>query len=67
MKYLHDIGKYFLMVKISFSKSCKKSILYKQIFKDYSEFATKQLFQTNNQEALNYLLKRGLKKSPFFE
>ncbi len=36
---------------------------YKQIFKDYSDFATKQLFQTNNQEALNYLLKRGLKKS----
>ena len=36
---------------------------YKRIFKDYSDFATSQLFQTNNQEALNYLLKRGLKKS----
>ncbi len=36
---------------------------YKQIFKEYSDFATKQLFQTNNQEPLNYLLKRGLKKS----
>ena len=37
MKYLHDIGKYFLMVKISFSKSCKKSILYKQIFKEIND------------------------------
>ena len=36
---------------------------YKKIFKDYSDFATKQLFQTNNQEPLNYLLKRGLDKS----
>ena len=36
---------------------------YKRIFKDYSEFATKQLFQTNNQEPLDYLLKRGLRKS----
>ena len=36
---------------------------YKKIFKDYSDFATKQLFQTNNQEPLNYLLKRGLNKS----
>ena len=36
---------------------------YKQIFKDYTDFATKQLFQVNNQEPLNYLLKRGLKKS----
>ena len=36
---------------------------YKRIFKDYSDFATKQLFQTNDQEPLNYLLKRGLKKS----
>ena len=36
---------------------------YKKIFKDYSDFATKQLFQTSNQEPLNYLLKRGLDKS----
>ena len=36
---------------------------YKKIFKEYSDFATKQLFQTNNQEPLNYLLKRGLNKS----
>ncbi len=36
---------------------------YKRIFKDYSDFATKQLFQTHDQEPLNYLLKRGLKKS----
>ena len=36
---------------------------YKKIFKDYSDFATKQLFEANNQESLNYLLKRGLNKS----
>ena len=36
---------------------------YKKIFKDYSDFATKQLFEANNQEPLNYLLKRGLNKS----
>ncbi len=36
---------------------------YRQIFKDYTDFARKQLFQANNQEPLNYLLKRGLKKS----
>ncbi len=36
---------------------------YKQIFTDYTDFASKQLFQANNQEPLNYLLKRGLKKS----
>ncbi len=36
---------------------------YKRIFKDYSDFATKQLFQTHDHEPLNYLLKRGLKKS----
>ena len=36
---------------------------YKKIFKDYSDFATKQLFQTNNQEPLDYLLRRGLNKS----
>ena len=36
---------------------------YKKIFIDYSDFAIKQLFQTNNQEPLNYLLRRGLNKS----
>ena len=36
---------------------------YKKIFKDYSDFAIKQLFQTNNQEPLNYLLRRGLNKN----
>ena len=36
---------------------------YKQIFTDYTDFASKKLFQANNQEPLNYLLKRGLKKS----
>ena len=37
MKFLHDIGKYFLMIKISFIKSCKKEILYKQIFKEIND------------------------------
>lgn len=37
MNYIHDIGKYFLMIRISFSKSCKKSILYKQIFKEIND------------------------------
>ena len=36
---------------------------YKKIFKDYSDFATKQLFEANNQQSLNYLLRRGLNKS----
>ena len=36
---------------------------YKKIFKDYSDFANKQLFEPNNQESLNYLLRRGLNKS----
>jgi len=37
MKFLQDIGKYFLMIKISFIKSCKKEILYKQIFKEIND------------------------------
>jgi phospholipid/cholesterol/gamma-HCH transport system permease protein len=37
MNYLYDIGKYFLMIRTSFSKSCKKSILYKQIFKEIND------------------------------
>ncbi len=37
MKFLRDIGKYFLMIKISFVKSCKKEILYKQIFKEIND------------------------------
>ena len=37
MNFLHDIGKYFLMIKISFIKSCKKEILYKQIFKEIND------------------------------
>ena len=37
MNFLHDIGKYFLMIKISFSKFCKKEILYKQIFKEIND------------------------------
>lgn len=37
MSFLYDIGKYFLMIKISFSKPCKKQILYKQIFKEIND------------------------------
>ena len=36
---------------------------YKNIFKDYTNYFNQQLSVTNNQEALNYLLKRGLKKN----
>ncbi len=35
---------------------------YKNIFKDYSSFSNEQLFNKNNQESLEYLLSRGLKK-----
>ena len=35
---------------------------YKNIFKDYVSHFSKQLFNSNNQDALDYLLKRGLKK-----
>ena len=37
--------------------------VYKNIIKEYSEFSTKQLFQTENYDALNYLKKRGLKEN----
>ncbi len=40
---------------------------YKSIFRDYSNFATKQLFDNNNQESLKYLLKRGLKENTIEE
>ena len=36
---------------------------YKKIFKDYSDHFHQQLFQENNKEALNYLVKRGLNKN----
>ena len=36
---------------------------YKNIFKDYSIFFHKQLFTSENQEALDYLFKRGLSKN----
>ncbi len=36
---------------------------YKNIFKDYSIFSHKQLFTSENQEALDYLFKRGLSKN----
>ena len=36
---------------------------YKSIFKDYSNHFHQQLFHSNNKEAFEYLLNRGLKKS----
>ena len=36
---------------------------YKNIFKDYSSYFHGQLFEESNKEALDYLLKRGLKKN----
>ena len=36
---------------------------YKNIFRDYSTFFYKELFNSNNKEPLEYLLKRGLKKN----
>ena len=36
---------------------------YKNIFKNYSNYFHKQLFNSENKEALEYLLKRGLKKN----
>jgi DNA primase len=50
-----------------FSKFDQKKDLrfqtYKNIFKDYSNYFNQQLFEKNNQEALNYILERGLKKN----
>ena len=36
---------------------------YKNIFKDYSNFFKQELFNKENKEALDYLLKRGLNKN----
>jgi DNA primase len=36
---------------------------YKNIFKDYTNYFNQQLFESINQEAIDYLLKRGLKKN----
>ena len=54
-----------------FSKFDEKKDLrfqtYKNIFKDYVSHSSKQLFNSYNQEALEYLLKRGLKKKTIEE
>jgi DNA primase len=36
---------------------------YKNIFRDYTNYFNQQLFDQNNQNAINYLFKRGLKKN----
>ena len=36
---------------------------YKNIFKDYSNYFNEQLFSKDNQEPLDYLIKRGIKKN----
>jgi DNA primase (bacterial type) len=50
-----------------FSKFDEKKDLrfqtYKNIFKDYVDYFKKELINENNKESLEYLLKRGLKKS----
>ena len=43
-------------------KKDKRFQIYKNIFNDYSEHFHKQLFLPENQEAINYLYSRGLKK-----
>jgi len=40
---------------------------YKNIYKDYLDYFHKELFHSNNKEALDYLNKRGLKKSTIQE
>ncbi len=40
---------------------------YKNIFKDYSNYFHQQLFNSENKEALEYLLKRGLEKKTIEE
>ena len=40
---------------------------YKSIFEDYSNYFYQQLFNSDNKEALEYLLKRGLKKNTIEE
>jgi len=40
---------------------------YKNIFKDYSNYFHKQLFKSNNKEAIDYFLKRGLQKNTIEE
>ncbi len=44
-------------------KKDKRFQTYKSIFKDYSNYFHQQLFNSNNKEALEYLLKRGLVKN----
>ena len=40
---------------------------YKNIFKDYTNYFQQQLFSSNNKEAIEYLLKRGLDKNTLEE
>ena len=44
-------------------KKDKRFQAYKIIFKDYSNYFHQQLFNSENNKALEYLLKRGLKKN----
>ena len=59
------------MQPFKFSNFDKKKDLrfqtYKSILKDYSNFFYQQLFNKNNQDALNYLEKRSLKKNTIEE
>ncbi len=40
---------------------------YKNIYREYSDFFCKELFNSNNKEALDYLKKRGLEKNTIEE
>jgi len=59
------------MQSYRFSNFDKKKDLrfqtYKNIYKEYSDYFYKELFNPNNKEALNYLNKRGLKKNTIEE
>ena len=48
-------------------KKDKRFQTYKSIFRDYSNYFHQQLFNLNNKEALEYLLKRGLEKKTIEE
>ena len=59
------------MQPFRFSNFDKKKDLrfqtYKNIFKDYSDYFHQQLFNSNNNEAREYILKRGLEKNTIEE
>ena len=51
----------------NFDKKDNRFQTYKNIFKDYLKYFHQQLFNPDNKEALEYLLKRGLDKNTIEE